>query len=111
MRNYNHPERSRLNILRSQLVRVKLIFIDKISIVGNTTLIVQINNRLKGIKGSSLPFCGVHIIAIGDLDLFQLQPIMDGYVFKDINNSDNGVLAPNLWQEHFNMFELHEIMR
>ena len=88
---------------------MKLIFIDKISIVGNTTLIVQINNRLKGIKASSLPFCGVHIIAIGDL--FQLQPIMDGYVFKDINNSDNGALAPNLWQEHFNMFELHEIMR
>ena len=41
---------------------------------------IQINNRLKDIKGSSLPFGGVSIIAIGDL--FQLPPVMDGYIFK-----------------------------
>ena len=28
-----------------------------------------------------------------------------------MDNSDYGILAPNLWQEHFNMFKLHEIMR
>ena len=39
---------------------------------------VQIYNRLKDIKGSSLPFGGVSIVAIGDL--FQLQPVMDGYI-------------------------------
>ena len=48
--------------------------------VGNTMFNVEINNRLKDIKGSSLPFRGVSIIAIGDL--FQLQPVTDGYVFK-----------------------------
>ena len=32
--------------------------------VGNTMFNVQINNRLKDIKGSSLPFGGVSIIAI-----------------------------------------------
>ena len=36
---------------------------------------------------------------------------MYGYVFKDMDNTDYGILAPNLWQEYFNMFELHEIMR
>lgn len=77
--------------------------------VGNTMFNVEINNRLKDIKGSSLPFRGVSIIAIGDL--FQLQPITDGFVFKDMDNSDYGILAPNLWQEHFSMFRLHEIMR
>lgn len=80
--------------------------------VGNTMFNVEINNRLKDIKGSSLPFRGVSIIAIGDL--FQLQPVTDGRMvmyLKDMDNSDYGILAPNLWQEHFSMFRLHEIMR
>ena len=70
---------------------------------------VQINNRLKDIKGSKDDFGGVSIIAIGDL--FQLQPVMNGYIFKDLDNSEYSVLAPNLWHEHFKMFELHEITR
>ena len=70
---------------------------------------VQINNRLKDIKGSKEDFGGVSIIAIGDL--FQLQPVMDGYIFKDMDNSEYGILAPNLWQQYFKMFELQEIMR
>ena len=40
---------------------------------------LQINNRLKDIKGSRELFGGVSIIALGDL--FQLEPVMDGYVF------------------------------
>ena len=77
--------------------------------VGNTMLNVKINNRLKDIKGSKDDFGGVSIITIGDL--FQLQPVMDGYVFKDRDTSEYSILAPNLWQKHFKMFELHEIMR
>lgn len=72
--------------------------------VGNTTFNVQISNRLKHIKGSSLPFGGVSIIAIGDL--FQLQPVMDRYIFKDMDNSEYGILSSNLWKELFSMFEL-----
>ena len=68
---------------------------------------VQIYNRLKDIEGSSLPFGGVSIVAIGDL--FQLQPVMDGYVFKNMDNDEYGVLAPNVWQELFKMFELKQI--
>ena len=69
---------------------------------------VQIDNRLKDIKGSPLPFGGVSIIAIGDL--FQLQPVMDDYIFNDLK-TEYGILSPNLWQELFKMFELKEIMR
>jgi len=76
--------------------------------VGNTMFNVQIDNRLKDIKGSPLPFGGVSIVAIGDL--FQLQPVMDDYIFKDLS-TEYGILAPNLWQELFKMFDLHEIMR
>ena len=43
---------------------------------------VQLNNRLKDLKGSKDDFGGVSIIAIGDL--FQLKPVMDGYIFTDL---------------------------
>ena len=36
---------------------------------------------------------------------------MDRYIFKDMDNSEYGFLAPNLWKELFSMFELHQIMR
>ena len=77
--------------------------------VGNSMFNIQINNRLKDIKGSQLPFEAVSIVAVGDL--FELQPVMDGYIFKDLDNSEYSVLSPNLWQQHFRMFELHNIMR
>ena len=109
LKTYKRLDSSRLNSLRCQLGGIKLIFIDEISMVGNTMFNVQINNRLKDIKGSSLPFGGVSIIAIGDL--FQLQPVMDNYIFKDMDSLEYGILAPNIWQELFQMFELHEIMR
>lgn len=77
--------------------------------VGNAMFTVQIYKTLKDIKGSSLPFGGVSTVAIGDL--FQLQPVMDGYIFKNMDNDEYGVLAPNVWQELFKMFELKQIMR
>ena len=70
---------------------------------------VQINNRLKDIKGSKDDFGGVNIIAIGDL--FQLQPVFDGYVFNDIQGSEYSILLPNLWKKYFRMYELKQIMR
>ena len=109
LKNYKPLDSSRLNTLRSQLGGVKLIFLDEISMVGSTMFNVQINNRLKDIKGSKENFGGVSIIAIGDL--FQLEPVMDRYIFKDLDNSEYAILAPNLWQEYFKMFELKEIMR
>ena len=70
---------------------------------------VQINNRLKDIKGSQDNFGGVNIIAIGDL--FQLQPVFDGYVFNDIQDTEYSIISPNLWKKYFRMYELKEIMR
>ena len=76
--------------------------------VGNSMFAVQLNNRLKDIKGCRQDFGGVSIIAIGDL--FQLEPVMDGYIFKDLKNLDYSVLVPSLWHKHFKMFELDEMM-
>ena len=61
LRNYKSLDSSRLNTLRCQIGGVKLIFIDEISMVGNTMFNVQINNRPKDIKDSSLPVGGVSI--------------------------------------------------
>ena len=79
-RKYKSLDSSRPNTLRCQIGRVKLVFIDEISMVGNTTFNIQINNRLKYMAGSSPPFGGISIIAIGEL--FQLQPVMNGYIFR-----------------------------
>ena len=49
---YRPLDSSRLNTLRCKLRAVKLIFLDEISMVGNTMFNVQINNRLKDIMGS-----------------------------------------------------------
>ena len=56
--------------LRLALVDLKLVIIDEISMVGNTTLL-HIHQRLKEIFGtpSSLLFAGISIIAVGDLYL------------------------------------------
>ena len=94
-----------LNTLRTQFGGVELIFIDEISMVGNSMFAIQVNNRLKDIKGCREDFGGVSIIAIGDL--FQLQPVMGSYIFKDLKNLDYAVLAPSLWHQHFKRSRRH----
>lgn len=105
---YKKLDASRLNSLRCKFAGLKIIFIDEVSMVGNSMFSIQINKRLQDIRGTTNDFGGVSIIAIGDL--FQLQPVFDGYVFEDLG-TDYASLATNLWQKHFQMFELHEIMR
>ena len=55
-----------------------------------------------------MPFGGINIVYVGDL--FQLQPVMQQYIFMDLT-SDYEALATNLWKEHFTIFELTEIMQ
>lgn len=69
--------------------------------------VIQLNNRPKDIK--RLQSGGVSIIATGYL--FQLEPVRDGYISKDLKNLVYTVLFPSLWRKHFNVFELAEIMR
>ena len=109
LKNYEPLDSGRLNTMRCERGALKLILLDEISMVGNSMFTIQLNNRLKDLKGSKEDFGGVSIITLGDL--FQLKPVMDGYVFTDVQclNSYN-ILAPNLWRKYF-MFELDEIMR
>ena len=93
--------------LTLSLSDLKLIIIDEISMVGNTTLL-HIHQRLKEIFGttSSLLFAGITIIVVGDL--CQLPPIRKRFVFDDFKNDSYNLCHP--WKV-FKMIELHEIMR
>ena len=109
LKNYKPLDSGRLNTMRCELGALNLILLDEVSMVGNSMFTVQLNNHLKDLKGSKDDFSGVSIITLGDL--FQLKPVMDSYVFTDVQclNSYN-ILAPNLWRKYFKMFELGEIM-
>lgn len=84
-----------------------MILIDEMSMVG-CKMFNFINCRLQEIMGTQDRFGGVSIIAIGDL--FQLKPVMDGWIFSS-NTTEYGVIAENLWVDNFQLFELNTIMR
>lgn len=71
--------------MRLSLCELKLIIIDEISMVGNTTLL-HIHQRLKEIfdTNKSQLFAGISIIALGDL--YQLPPIQRKLVFDNYAN-------------------------
>ncbi|XP_062577686.1 uncharacterized protein LOC134239531 [Saccostrea cucullata] len=96
-----------LNSLRTKYKYLSTVIIDEVSMVGNSQLNC-VHERLKQIKGSKEYFGGINVILIGDL--FQLKPVMDGWVFDDLKKNF-GPLATNLWRELFTMHELTEIMR
>ena len=104
---YKPLETEKLNTLRTKYRHLSVIFIDEISMVGHDMLNF-INLRLQQIKGNLKVFGGIHMILIGDL--CQLQPVGDGWIFKDLTVG-YGPLATNLWKEYFTAFELDEIMR
>ncbi|KAJ8048050.1 ATP-dependent DNA helicase PIF1 [Holothuria leucospilota] len=97
----------KLNSLQAKYCRLKIIFIDEISMVGHR-MFRYIDQRLQQIMGTKRVFGGVSIIAVGDL--FQVKPVKDGWIFNDLTEN-NGPLATNLWKTYFRAYELTEIMR
>ena len=102
-----------LNTVRTQIGHIKVWLIDEISTVGNRML-AFIDQRLQEINNSNQPFGSASVIVFGDL--FQLPPVLNSFVFTDLSNTryhtpDYASLAPNLWKDHFKMFELTQIMR
>lgn len=104
---YKPLDAQQLDTMRVKFRRLKIIFIDEISMVGNK-MFNFINLRLQEIFARNIPFGGLNIIAIGDL--FQLKPVFDGWIFENLQDG-YGPLATNLWTELFQVFELKEIMR
>lgn len=104
---YKALDSDRLNTMRKLYGRLKIIFIDEISMVGSG-LFNFLNHRLQQIIGNQDPFGGLTVIAVGDL--FQLQPVFDKWIFERCP-SDYGALAINIWQECFQFCELVTVMR
>ncbi|XP_069109665.1 ATP-dependent DNA helicase PIF1-like [Argopecten irradians] len=102
-----HMHADELNSLRTKFRNLSVVIIDEISMVGNK-LLTFINERLQQVKGKKTDFGGISVIAVGDL--YQLQPVADSWIFKDLSSPGQG-LATNLWKKHFKVFELDEIMR
>ena len=101
------PAMSKKNPNETIIIRIKLLVIDEISIVSNTSL-HHIHQRLKEIfaTSDSQLFAGLSVIALGDL--YQLPPIQRKPVFEDYKNDALNLYHP--WHV-FKMIELTEIMR
>ena len=104
---YKSLDTDSLNTLRTQMMGVKYIFIDEVSMVGSGML-TFVHKRLQEIMGSAREFGGISVIFVGDL--FQLKPVCDSFIFKN-NCAGYAPLATNLWQENAKMFELTTVMR
>ncbi|XP_053400561.1 multidrug resistance-associated protein 1-like [Mercenaria mercenaria] len=81
-----------------------VVIIDEISMIGNKKL-AFIHQRLTELTGKKQDFGGISIIAVGVL--YQFSSVGESWIFEELRIS----LAKNLWKEHFQMYELEEIMR
>lgn len=93
--------------IRIALSDLKLVIIDEISMVSNTTLL-HIHQRLKEIFATpnNQLFAGLSLITLGDL--YQLPPIRQRLVFEEYKNNVHNLCHPWLV---FKMIELTENMR
>ncbi|XP_076836836.1 uncharacterized protein LOC143482374 [Brachyhypopomus gauderio] len=93
----------KINALRTKLGKLDILIIDEISMVDHK-LLAYIHGRLRQIKqcGDYSAFGKVSIIAVGDF--YQLSPVKG----KPLYSEPVGV---NLWQNHFALAELTDIMR
>lgn len=66
-----------------------------------------IDKRFQQIKDSTQPFGGITVVAVGDL--YQLRPV-GKYVFELSSNVMARIAGP-VWQSHFHLVELCQIMR
>ena len=62
------------------LKNYKIILLDEISMVENNMFTVQLNNRLKDLKGSKEDFGGVSVITLGPFSTYRL--FVGGFICK-----------------------------
>lgn len=95
--------------IRAALLDLKVLIIDEISMTGST-LLEQVNQRLRQIFGVNQPFGGISVIVVGDLQ--QLPPVGDRLVFLPPYTKDKlaDLAGSTLW-DVFKYFTLTEIMR
>ena len=93
--------------LKDAIGDIKILVLDEISMVG-TDQLLSIHRRLCDIMGNEDPFGGVSVLAVGDL--LQLPPVGKFPIF-DLPTDETAALYGSLWQNHFQMIELTDIVR
>ena len=92
---------NRVDTIRSQLNKlVDKYSIDEICMIGSG-MFNFLNLRLQQIMGTNNPFGGISIISVGDL--FQLNPVVDKWIFENSLTNCN-IFASNIWKHQFNPF-------
>lgn len=100
---------NKLATMRFILQHLKLIIIDKISMVGYS-LFNDIHLRLLDIMGTDYKsyFGGVSVLAVGDF--YQLQPVGCKHIFCSPSNAMSK-LSLHLWKDLFKLKEITQVMR
>ena len=93
--------------LKEAIGNIKILVLDEISMVG-TDMALSIHRRLCDIMGNQEPFGGVSVLAVGDL--LQLPPV-GRYPIFDPPTDEMAALYGSLWQNHFQVIELTDIVR
>ena len=96
--------------MREIFESIYLIVIDEVSMVG-TDEFLFIHRRLNdifGLKDDESLFGGLSVLAVGDL--LQLPPVLKKAIF-DLPNDEMAAKYGSLWQEHFKIIELVEVIR
>ncbi|KAE8740983.1 hypothetical protein FOCC_FOCC013509 [Frankliniella occidentalis] len=107
-KNLNQLSPSVSNTLSTKLRELKVLIIDEISMVGQHIL-DMIDQRLRHLLQSKLPFGGVSIIAVGDFH--QLRPVAARALFyPEASNPYQEIFSEKLWPK-FKVYELKCIMR
>jgi len=93
-----------LNILRFRFIDLKVLIIDKISMVG-ATMSSHLDSRLKQIFSNvDAPFGGISVIVFGNLR--QLRPVCDRLIFQPPSlDPHSAIFGSYLWSP-FKFFEL-----
>ncbi|KAK7878952.1 hypothetical protein WMY93_034202, partial [Mugilogobius chulae] len=94
---------NKLDEVRAELMNAEIIIIDEISMVSKE-LFTYVNLRLQQIKGTNKPFGGMSVLAVGDF--YQLPPVAQS---KPLCVFEASFI--DLWNTHFQMITLTEIMR
>ena len=97
----------RLANVKEALGSVKLLIIDEVSMVG-ADMLLTVHRRLCDIMTNDEPFGGISILAVGDL--LQLPPVAQKPVYA-LPSDEMARIYGSLWQNHFKIVELTEIMR
>ncbi|KAK7882853.1 hypothetical protein WMY93_029027 [Mugilogobius chulae] len=94
---------NKLDEVRAELMNAEIIIIDEISMVSKE-LFTYVNLRLQQIKGTNKPFGGMSVLAVGDF--YQLPPVAQS---KPLCVFEASFI--DLWNTHFQMITLTDIMR